>query len=105
MLCEIKNTLMNLIETITFAGIIGLLILVVGILVKLIGLPDQIRKNYNRKSTEGLSTTFMILSLISYSLWTIHGILQKDIVLTIGQGLGIFTTGIIILQIIIYRNK
>ena len=95
---------MDILQSITFAGIVGSLTLVVGILVKIIGLPDQIRKNYNRKSTEGLSTTFMILALISYSLWTLHGILRKDIVLIIGQGLGIFTTSIIIWQILKYRK-
>lgn len=96
---------MDLLQTISFAGVVGFLTLVVGILVKVIGLPDQIRKNYNRKSTEGLSTTFMILALLSYSLWTLHGILRNDIVLIVGQGLGIFTTSIIIWQIFKYRKK
>ncbi len=96
---------MDFLQTITFASVVGSLTLIVGILVKIIGLPDQIRKNYNRKSTEGLSTSFMILSLAAYSLWTLHGILRKDIVLIVGQGLGIFTTGIIICQIFKYRKK
>ena len=96
---------MDFLQTISFAGIVGFLTLAVGILVKVIGLPDQIRKNYNRKSTEGLSTAFMILALLSYSLWTLHGILRNDIVLIIGQGLGIFTTGIIVWQIFKYRKK
>jgi uncharacterized protein with PQ loop repeat len=95
---------MNLLQTITLAGIVGFLTLVIGILVKVMGLPDQIRKNFNRKSTEGLSTTFMMLSFVAYSLWTLHGILQKDMVLVVGQGLGIITTGIIIWQIFIYRK-
>lgn len=96
---------MDYLQTISFAGVIGLLTLVIGILVKVVGLPDQIKKNYKRKSTEGLSTWFMVLSLIAYSLWTIHGILQKDMVLVLGQGLGIITVGIILYQIYIYRNK
>lgn len=96
---------MILLQSITFAGVIGFLTLIIGILVKIIGLPDQIRKNYKRKSTEGLSTAFMFLSLIAYLLWTIHGILQKDLVLVFGQGLGILTTGIIIWQIFKYRKK
>ena len=95
---------MDFLQSVTFAGGVGFLTLVVGILVKVIGLPDQIRKNYKRKSTEGLSTTFMVLALLSYSLWTLHGILRNDIVLIIGQGLGIFTTSIIIWQIIKYRK-
>lgn len=97
--------MIDFLQTISFASVVGFLTLVVGILVKIIGLPDQIRKNYNRKSTEGLSTTFIILALASYSLWTLHGILRNDIVLIIGQGLGIFTTGIIIWQIFKYRKK
>ncbi len=96
---------MDYLQTISFAGVIGFLTLVIGILVKVIGLPDQMKKNYKRKSTEGLSTWFMILSLIAYLLWTIHGILQKDMVLVLGQGLGIITVGIILYQIYIYRNK
>ncbi len=96
---------MSLLQTITFAGAIGFLTLAIGILVKVIGLPDQIKKNYNRKSTDGLSTPFMVLSLVAYSLWTIHGILQKDMVLVLGQGLGIITVGIILYQIFIYRKN
>ena len=96
---------MDFIQSITFAGIVGALTLVIGVLVKLMGLPDQIRKNLTRKSTRGLSTTFMILSFIAYSLWTLHGMLQKDMVLIIGQGLGIFTTAIILWQIYIYRKN
>ncbi|HLD41820.1 MAG TPA: SemiSWEET family transporter [archaeon] len=90
---------------VTFAAIGGLLTLIFGILVKIIGFPDQIKHNYKRKSTTGLSTTFFILSFVTYSLWTLHGILQKDSVLAIGQGLGIITTGIVLWQIYLYRNS
>lgn len=89
----------------TLAVVIGLLTTTLSILIKVIGFPDQIRKNYKRKSTEGLSTTFYILSFITYSLWTIHGFLQKDWVVILGQGLGIITTGIIVYQIIVYRKN
>ncbi|MBW6462355.1 MAG: PQ-loop repeat-containing protein [DPANN group archaeon] len=41
-------------------------------------------KNYKRKSTEGLSTIFIVLAFISYILWIIHGYLQNDWVLIIG---------------------
>jgi len=96
---------MSLLEQITFAGIIGVSTLIVGVLTKLIGFPDQIRKNYKRKSTEGLSTALMILSFVAYLLWTIHGILRDDMVLIIGQGMGILTTGIIVYQIFIYKKN
>lgn len=96
---------MDFLQTITFAGIVGVLTTIIGIVVKIIGLPDQIRKNLRRKSTEGLSTTFMLLSFLAYCLWTLHGLLRHDLVLVIGQGLGILTTAIIIWQIFIYRKK
>ena len=96
---------MEIFSTITFAGIIAILTLIFGILVKIIGFPDQIIKNYKRKSTDGLSTKFIILSVIVYFLWTIHGFLQKDWVLVYGQGLGIITTGFILFQIIYYGKS
>lgn len=93
------------ISEITFASIIGLLTIVIGISVKVIGFPDQFRKNYQRKSTEGLSSIFIILAFVSYILWTTHGMLQNDIVLIIGQGVGIITTGAILFQLVIYRKR
>ncbi|MCX6732712.1 MAG: SemiSWEET family transporter [Candidatus Roizmanbacteria bacterium] len=88
-----------------FALIIGFLTTVLSILVKVVGFPDQIRKNYKRKSTEGVSTSFYILSFLVYLLWTLHGILQKDMVIVFGQGLGIITTGAVVYQIFLYRRK
>ncbi|MFH0750056.1 MAG: SemiSWEET family transporter [Candidatus Gottesmanbacteria bacterium] len=87
------------------AIIIGFLTATLSILIKIIGFPDQIRKNHQRKSTEGVSSTFYVLSFITYILWTLHGALQKDWVVILGQGLGIVTTGIIVYQIFLYRNK
>lgn len=92
-------------ENFTPAYLVGLLTTIVAILVKVVGLPDQIKKIYKRKSTEGISTVFFILAFISYLLWTIHGFFQKDNVLIIGQGAGMITTAIILGQIFIYRNK
>lgn len=88
-----------------FAIIIGFLTVFFGIVVKVIGFPAQIKTNYKRKSTKGLSTTFIVLSFIAYLLWTMHGIIRNDPVLYIGQGVGIITTGIILYQIWAYRNK
>jgi uncharacterized protein with PQ loop repeat len=85
--------------------IIGVATAVLSILVKVIGFPDQMRKNYIRKSTEGISTYFFVISFITYVLWTIHGILVKDWVVYLGQGLGIITTGIILYQIYLYRKN
>ncbi len=89
----------------TVAVIIGILTAALSILVKVVGFPDQIRKNHKRKSTEGLSLWFYLLSFLVYVLWTLHGILQNDLVLVLGQGLGIITTGVILYQVYIYRNN
>ncbi|HEY4694673.1 MAG TPA: PQ-loop repeat-containing protein [Candidatus Nanoarchaeia archaeon] len=87
------------------AAIVGILTIIFGVVVKVIGFPAQIRNNLQRKSTKGLSTTFMVLSFIAYVLWTLHGLLQKDSVLVIGQGIGVITTGIILYQIWLYRKN
>jgi uncharacterized protein with PQ loop repeat len=92
-------------NVVAIALVIGFLTTVLSILVKIIGFPDQIRKNYMRKSTEGVSTTFYILSFLVYILWTLHGILAKDWVVILGQGLGIITTGVIVYQIFVYRKR
>ena len=89
---------------ITFASIIGILTVVVGISVKMLGFPDQFRLNFKRKSTKGVSTIFYLLAFLSYILWTIHGLLQDDWVLVLGQGVGVITTAMIVAQIIIYRK-
>ncbi|MFA6252649.1 MAG: SemiSWEET family transporter [Patescibacteria group bacterium] len=91
-------------NTLTFTAIVGFLTVGLGVLVKLVGFPDQIRKNYKNKSTQGLSTAFIGLSFLVYVMWTLHGILLKDWVLIIGQGLGIVTTGAILWQIYLYRK-
>jgi len=92
-------------DGLTIASIVGFLTTTVAILVKVIGLPDQIKKIYKRKSTEGISTVFFLLAFVSYLLWTIHGFFQKDNVLIIGQGAGMITTAIILAQIFAYRKK
>jgi len=84
---------------------VGVVTTVVSILVKIIGLPDQIRKNYQRKSTLGLSTPFFVLGMASYTLWTLYGALKHDWVLILGQGVGMITMGIIAWQIYIYRKN
>lgn len=92
-------------DGLTMASIVGFLTTTVAILVKVIGLPDQIKKIYKRKSTEGISTVFFLLAFVSYFLWTLHGFFQKDNVLIIGQGVGMITTAVILVQVFIYRKK
>lgn len=86
-------------------AVLGFVTAAVSILVKIIGLPDQIRKNHNRKSTEGLSVPFFLLGFFAYFLWTLYGFLKEDWVVFFGQGIGMITMGIIAYQIWIYRGK
>lgn len=65
-------------ELISVASIIGVLTVTFSLLAKVLGQPDQIRKNFKRKSTEGLSTIMIVIAVISYSLWTIHGVMEED---------------------------
>lgn len=90
---------------ITFVAVIGVLTVIIGVLVKILGFPDQFMKNYRRKSTEGYPTLFIVLAFVSYLLWTVHGYLQGDWVLLIGQGVGIITTGMIVFQVFYYKKK
>lgn len=92
-------------SNISFVVIIGILTVVMGVVVKIVGFPDQFRINLKNKSTKGLSTLFYILAFVSYLLWTTHGVIKNDWVLIIGQGVGIITTGMIVWQIIIYRKN
>ncbi|WP_022663711.1 PQ-loop repeat-containing protein [Desulfospira joergensenii] len=46
-----------------FEQAVAILTVVVGILVKVIGFPDQIIKNHHRRSTEGLATPMIIISV------------------------------------------
>lgn len=85
--------------------IVSVLTIVISILVKVLGGPDQIRKNYVRKSTKGLSSIFFSLSLVSYLLWTLYGVLKGDWVVVLGQGLGVLITGVVVYQIWIYRGN
>lgn len=96
---------MNLDNHFTFVSIVGFLTIVITTLVKLFGFPDQIRQNHRRKSTKGLSSLFVIITFISYTIWSLYGSLRKDLVVVIGHGLGVVTSGIILLQILIYRKK
>ena len=89
----------------TVISVVGVLTVVASVFVKAIGLPDQFKKNYHRKSTHGLSTAFIGTSIVAYALWTIYGILQKDWVVVLGQGAGVLTTGAIFYQIWLYKDS
>lgn len=91
--------------TLSFIGIIGILTILVSTLVKIIGLPDQIKINKKRKSIEGLSLLLWALSFSAYLLWTTYGLLKSDPVIYVANGIGIITNGILLWQFYVYRNR
>jgi len=91
-------------DSMEFTAVVAFLTAAISVAVKVVGLPDQIRSNYRRKSTAGLSSWFIVTAFISYILWTLHGIQVNDKALVVGQGLGVLTTGIIVVQLILYRK-
>jgi uncharacterized protein with PQ loop repeat len=88
-----------------YMALIPILTTVLSIAVKIIGLPAQIKNNHRRKTTEGLSISFMVFTLLSYAMWVVHGVQIHDNALVIGQGLGVVASGVIIYQMFIYRKN
>lgn len=86
-------------------AIVALLTTLLSVGVKVVGMPDQVKANFRRKSTEGLSSWFIVCTLISYAMWVVHGLMVHDMALVIGQGLGVVATGIIVWQMVIYRTN
>ncbi|MDO8594088.1 MAG: PQ-loop repeat-containing protein [bacterium] len=85
--------------------IVGVLAVFFSFLAKVVGHPDQMVKNYRRKSTEGVAISMFVTSFLAYLFYTIHGILRKDWVVILGQALGVVTTGIILGQALYYRSR
>jgi uncharacterized protein with PQ loop repeat len=93
-----------LIISLSLINIIGVLTVIVSVMVKVLGFPDQVRQNYLRKSTKGLSFWLIFLMFFSYVLWLCYGILKSDIVLILPNILGVITSGIVLSQVLIYRK-
>ncbi len=83
--------------TFTFEAIISTLTLVSTLSVKLIGFPSQIRKVRIAGNIESVSVLHFSLSFITYSLWTIHGVVKQDNTVIIGQGLGVIAAGALLI--------
>ena len=94
-----------MLRSLTLVEIIGFLTVLLSFLSKIIGHPDQIKKNYRRKSTDGISVRFYILAFLSYCFLTLYGVLENDFFIALGQFLGILTTGTVLTQILLYRNN
>jgi len=94
------------IEVVTFvAFLVGSSTIILSLLVKIVVEPDQIRRNFSRKSTEGLSPMNYTLGFLAYCSWIIHGLLRRDYVILISQSMGVLVTGIVLVQFFLYRRK
>ena len=70
-----------------------------------LGLAAQVRKNYRKKSVEGLSFLYFSLLAISYSFWSIYGFSQRDLVLIIHMSLGMLMSWIVVSQFAVYKSR
>jgi MtN3 and saliva related transmembrane protein len=74
------------------AAIVGIITITVSLGAKIIGYPSQIKKIIKNKSSENVSITIYVFAVLSYILWTVHGIVIDDWVTIFGQGLGIIVS-------------
>lgn len=68
-----------------------------------LGLTAQVRKNYKKKSVDGLSFFYFSLLAISYTFWSIYGFSQHDLVLIIPMSLGMLMSWVVVSQFVTYR--
>lgn len=91
---------------ITLVVIVGFIVAVLSVVSKLIGPPDQIRLNWKRKSTDGVSLAMYVMSFTTYFFWALYGALRGDWVVFVAHGgLGCIVTGIILFQFYLYRKE
>lgn len=88
--------------TMTFEAIISTLTIVSTLSVKLIGFPSQIQKVRKTGNIEGVSVIYFVLGFITYSLWTIHGMVKQDNTIILGQGMGVIASGVLL--IVLYKT-
>jgi uncharacterized protein with PQ loop repeat len=90
---------------VSLVSVVGLATVLSSILSKVIGIPDQIRQNFTRKSTEGVSLANQTVTFIAYFFWTFYGLIQHDLVLIWGQALGVILTAVVLYQSALYRRE
>ncbi len=83
--------------------IIGYITIALSLLVTGLGMTSQAKKNYIRKSTEGLSPVYFILLAISYSFWVYYGFSKHDYVLIVPMTVGAIVSYLIVFQIHYYK--
>ncbi len=89
------------------SDVIGWIAFSITVVYTCIGLPIQVRKNYVKKSTAGLSFFMMVVLFFTFSIWITYGLVKspKDWYI-IGSNIpGMGCVSIILCQFWIYRSK
>lgn len=84
---------------------IGIITIVLSLIVTGLGLTAQVRKNYQRKSMEGLSFFYFTILAVSYTFWVIYGVVLQDWVLIIPMSVGSVMSWVVVGQFYLFRNK
>lgn len=84
---------------------IKIITVLLSLIVTGLGLTSQVRKNFSRKSMEGLSFFYFFILAISYTFWSTYGFLQQDLVLIIPMTLGAIMSWVVVVQFYLYRSK
>lgn len=72
-----------------------------------LGLPVQVRKNFEAKSASALSLPMMIMSFCTFTSWVLYGAIKPtpDWYVIISNGPGVIFIAAILFQFFLYRNK
>ena len=87
--------------------VVGLIALFVTISHTGVGLPMQIYKNFQSKSTKGLSLSMMILLLVTICSWLLYGFVKSpmDWYIILSNLIGFVSVSVILVQFWIYRTR
>lgn len=85
-------------------AIIKIVTVILSLAVTGLGLTAQVRKNYHKRSVEGLSLFYFFLLAVSYTFWSLYGFMQHDLVLIIPMSLGMLMSWVVVGQFARYRS-
>lgn len=89
----------------TFESIISTLTVIASFATKTIGAPSQIKLLLKTRNSDSFSALHNSIIFIAYCLWSIHGYLQKDWTVMIGQGIGILTSGTLLYFVLKFKKS
>lgn len=87
--------------------VLGIIAMTLGLIVTFVGFPMQVVKNWKSKTTGDLSFGMWMLSFLSSLSWVAYGFFREvpDYFLVIPSFFGSLFAGIIVAQIIIYKDN